>query len=114
MIRVNPVDVLEAFKKTGLVPVRLAWQSQNPHGGCALETLSLSHGIACEDFISALDQEYLEGFVHAWDSDKPELDTSKMRGGYLKGYWDSIRTRDLVTSYFSSELVPVIQESNTD
>ena len=102
MIRVMATDVVNAYKATGLIPVRCVWHSQNPRGGCAIDTLAQALGEGeGEEWAKRLDDRYLQGFLDAWDADEPDLEEDTERN-YSMGFWDAVACRRAVTEEFSS------------
>jgi len=105
VIRMNPSDVISAYKETGLIPVRKAWQTDDARGGCAIDAVARAHGAhngeAWAD--EHLDPNYIRGFVDAWDADDPKImgETDNCKE-YLIGFWDSIICRDAVEQEFTS------------
>jgi len=104
----NPSDVVNAYKKTGLIPVRKAWQTEDARGGCAIDAVARSLGATNGEAWASehLQENYIRGFVDAWDSDEPKiLDETGNCKDYLIGYWDAIICRDAVASEFSSGVI---------
>ena len=106
MKRVSANDVVNAYKATGLIPIRKAWESPDARGGCAIDALarwatSLS-GEAWAD--QNLEPDYIRGFTDAWDADAPAeiLEQQENNKSYLIGYWDAILCRDAVENEFTS------------
>lgn len=107
MKRVCSVDVVNAYKATGLIPVRKVWTSEDERGGCALDALARwTSDARGEDWADAkLDPIYLRGFLDAWDADEPHVVLEQEEDPprkYLIGYWDAILCRDAVQREFDS------------
>lgn len=107
MKRVCALDVVAAYKATGLIPIRKAWVSEDDRGGCALDTLGFwLQQTRGEDWADQnLDPTYIKGFIDAWDADEPLVvlpDQDNPSKLYLMGYWDSILCRDAVEEAFDS------------
>lgn len=105
MLRMNSTDVVDAYKATGLIPVRKAWMTQDARGGCAFDAVArhLAHcpGEAWAD--AHFDSGYIRGFVEAWDADQPViLEETGNDKEFLIGYWDAILCREAVEKEFTS------------
>lgn len=105
MFRMSPSDVVNAYKTTGIIPVRKVWQTPHGRGGCAFDVIARSLNIENGEAWSSqkFAKEYVDGFNEAWDADDPEvLDKSAGHKAYLIGYWDAILCREAVESAFAS------------
>lgn len=107
MKRICALDVVTAYKETGLIPIRKAWMSEDDRGGCALDALGAWHSqTRGEDWADEnLDSTYIKGFIDAWDSDEPLAACPKVEDSdkiYLMGYWDAILCRDAIDSEFNT------------
>jgi hypothetical protein len=112
MKRMSSVDVVNAYKATGLIPIRKAWEADDSRGGCAIDAVARHlegiHGEAWAD--ANLEHNYTRGFVDAWDADTPViLDETQECKEFLIGYWDAIICRDAVEREFASS----VSEYNT-
>lgn len=106
MMRMNANDVVTAYKVTGLIPIRKAWQSDDSRGGCAIDAVArwIEETNCGEPWATEnLHPDYGKGFVEGWDADEPKIlnerDSCKE---YLLGYWDAILCREAVEEEFSS------------
>ena len=105
MKRVCALDVVNAYKATGLIPIRMAWTSNDARGGCAIDALAnCYHGVSGEEWAAEnLDSVYIKGFLDAWDAPEPSaVLEEKNAKPYLIGYWDAILCREAVEREFSS------------
>jgi hypothetical protein len=110
VFRVNANDVVTAYKATGLIPIRKAWQSEDERGGCAIDALA-HHiaGVTGEAWaVENLEPDYIKGFVDAWDEDHPKIiDEKGSSKNFLIGFWDAILCREAVEKAFSSRITEV-------
>lgn len=114
MNRVNAQHVVEAYKITGLIPIRQAWTTTDARGGCALDALArATTTMNGEEYAKEYFEElYIKGFVDAWDHAAPMtlLDQDQKCNTYLAGFWDAMVARDMVTKEFESiEVVETTQ-----
>lgn len=107
MLRINPQDVISAYKETGLIPVRKVWTTSDSRGGCAIDAVAQwSANDSGEAWASKnLDPNYTQGFVEAWDADEPQiLSETEHCKEHLIGYWDAIICREAVETEFASQV----------
>lgn len=105
MIRMNSSDVVNAYKKTGLIPIRKAWQTPDARGGCAIDAFARSRGEVNGEAwaFENLNEDYVRGFNDAWDADDPRiLDERGDCKEFLIGFWDAIICREAVEREFAS------------
>lgn len=106
MNRMNPHDVVNAYKATGLIPIRRAWTTTDARGACAFDAYARSCTDMTGDQFSSYyyDADYVKGFVEAWDAEDPMdlLDQEERCTVYLTGFWDAVACRDLVVQEFES------------
>ena len=115
MIRVLPTDVVSAYKATGLIPIRKAWESKDGRGGCAIDALARhTTDLSGNAWASRLDDLYCKGFTNAWDADKPRLEDEDCPSQmYRQGYWDAVLCRAAVLKEFAS-ITPIETSVVTD
>lgn len=102
MIRVMPTDVVNAYKQTGLIPIRRAWQSLDDRGGCAIDALARCQGEDNgEEWSARLGHAYLKGFLDAWDAETPLIE-GEVSGEFRQGFWDAVLCRAAVEKEYSS------------
>jgi hypothetical protein len=105
-MRMNANDVVTAYKVTGLIPIRKAWQSEDSRGGCAIDAVSrwLDEDSSGEPWATDnLNHDYVKGFLDAWDSDEPKiLNETENPKEFLIGYWDAMLCREAVEKEFTS------------
>jgi len=104
-MRMNASDVVSAYKDTGIIPIRKAWNTGDGRGGCPFDALARTIGVESGEIWSSgcFDPEYVEGFNDAWDADEPKaLDQTTKRKKFLIGYWDAVLCREAVEKAFSS------------
>jgi len=107
MNRVTPREVVTAYTKTNNIPIRQAWTSQDPRGGCAFETMAQARGVDCNSMIADMDQSYVKGFIDAWDADKPqEMSLLDLPEQSRLGFQDGYTCRRAVEAFFTSEVEP--------
>jgi hypothetical protein len=113
MNRVNPHNVVEAYKVTKLIPIRKAWTTTDTRGACAFDALArASTDMNGDEYSKAyFDEVYIKGFIEAWDADTPLdiIDKDEKCNMYLTGFWDAMVCRDVVTMEFDS--VAVVEAS---
>lgn len=120
MSRILPDDVVEAYKATGVIPIRMAWITTDARGGCAIDTLARHYGVCTDDLRKTLDTQYEEGFLLAWDSDLPTSDEVVLKveaegNTHLRqGYCDGLLCRSAVESSFSSEIVAIHNDNPSE
>lgn len=106
MNRVNAQHVVDAYKITGLIPVRRAWSTTDARGGCAMDALArATTSLNGHEYAQTYFEElYISGFVDAWDAEDPMdlLDQDQRCNTYLTGFWDAVSARDMVTKEFES------------
>ena len=119
MTRVLPDDVVQAYKATGMIPIRLAWFTKDERGGCAIDCLARHRGMDTDVLRKELQGRYEEGFIYAWDSDDPRntalIDKVKAEQdqNLKQGFCDGLLCRSAVEKTFSSSLFPVPDESQS-
>jgi len=105
MIRVMATDVVNAYKATGLIPIRRAWESMDGRGGCAIDALARHWtDLSGQSWAERLDEDYVHGFTAAWDCEETrtyELSDSDPRA-FKIGFWDGVLCRNAVEQEFSS------------
>lgn len=119
MNRLLPDDVVNAYRRTGLIPIRLAWTTTDARGGCAIDTLAHARGCTVESIRGSLDKDYETGFLAAWDADNPHdpamVEELKSKTEATKqGYCDAILCRRAVEKTFSSGLIPVHEDASDE
>jgi hypothetical protein len=107
MKRVCAIDVVNAYKATGLIPIRKAWTTTDQRGGCAIDALARYTTEYCGEQWADdnLEPNYLRGFLDAWDADEPQTILEQEDNppqNYVVGYWDAILCRDAVHREFDS------------
>lgn len=120
MSRILPDDIVEAYRATGVIPIRMSWITTDTRGGCAIDTLARYFSVQTDELRRTLDTRYEEGFLYAWDADDPAdrsllaqikaEDSEKLNLGYS----DGIACRKAVEEAFSSEVIPVVTDNTTD
>lgn len=119
MNRLLPEDVVNAYRSTGLIPIRLAWTTTDSRGGCAIDTLAKARGCTVEAIRGSLNTDYETGFLAAWDADDPHqadlvAELKQKNEATKQGYCDGILCRQAVQKCFSSALVPVHSDVEID
>ena len=109
MKRLLPEVVVNAFRRTGKIPVRLAWTTKDARGCCAIDAVATALGVGTDAFRRTLDNSYETGFLAAWDADDPHapdmVEAVKKQPEVVKdGYCDGILCRRAVEGAFSSAL----------
>jgi hypothetical protein len=118
--RILPDDIVEAYRATGVIPIRMSWITTDTRGGCAIDTLARHLSVRTDELRRTLDTRYEEGFLYAWDADNPieqslldQIKTEDSKQLSL-GYSDGIKCRTAVEEAFSSEVISVITDNPTD
>jgi len=106
VMRMNTNDVVTAYKVTGLIPIRKAWETTDERGVCAIDAIAAWLGAETNGEAWAADNlnhNYTQGFIEAWDADEPKiLDERENPKEFLIGYWDAILCREAVEEEFAS------------
>jgi hypothetical protein len=118
MIRLLPEDVVNAYRKTGRIPIRLAWTSNDGRGACAIDVLAQAGDCSTDDVRASLDSNYETGFLAAWDADNPHApelvaELKKKTDIVKRGYCDGLLCRQAVEKTFSSNLYPASEGVET-
>jgi hypothetical protein len=91
--RISPREVLEAFKSTGLLPVRGSF-GDGEVTGCGLSALCLQRGIDLDMLAQEYGRRYLSGFTVGWDNAPVyRVEDINNEPDFLAGYHDGYAAR---------------------
>lgn len=108
MNRVLPEQVVEAYKVTGLIPIRCAWVNKDRRGACALSTVACHRRMHRARLLLQLGEEYEMGFTGAWDEDSPgDVPSERLKPRYRLGWFDGVSARKALNAEFGSDPIPV-------
>lgn len=114
MGRMLPAEVVDAYNSTCLIPIRLAWNTKNDRGGCAIAAVAQHRGVSLDEVRSQFPIRYEEGFLYAWDDEEPRrkscTDRIKAENDemVIKGFCDGLRCRAAVERTYSSSIIPIV------
>jgi hypothetical protein len=108
-----PAEVVDAYNSTCLIPIRLAWNTRNDRGGCAIAAVAQHRGVSLDEVRNEFPTRYEEGFLYAWDAEEPRrefyIDKIKKEDDEMvtRGFCDGLLCRSAVESAYSSALIPI-------